>query len=54
MKTVIKEGNIKEVKKACLCYRCKTKFSFQSEDIEFDRDGAYVTCPKCGVFNEAS
>lgn len=47
---IIKEGNIKEKERKKSCYKCKTKFVYDNSDVEHDRDGYYVVCPKCGAF----
>lgn len=47
---IIKEGKIKATEKKKSCYKCKTKFSYEPNDINSDRDGRYVVCPKCNAF----
>ena len=48
---IIKEGEVKSKETKKTCSKCKTKFSFTSDDINPDwRDGDYVICPKCGAF----
>lgn len=52
---VIKEGKA-DPTQTKTCFKCKTKFSFQNEDIKTDSDGSYVPCPnvKCTAFIAAS
>lgn len=48
---IIKHCEIKPKQIKKTCYKCKTKFSYISDDIKPDfRDGDYVNCPKCGAF----
>lgn len=46
---LIEKGKIPknpEIKKTC--YNCKTKFSYNSKDVNYDqREGNYVVCPVC-------
>lgn len=46
---IIKVGKEKPPRKKS-CHKCKTRFTFVHSDINCDRDGRYVICPKCGSF----
>lgn len=47
---IIKEGKKKEKEIKRTCHACLTRFAYERSDIEHDRDGGYVRCPKCKSF----
>lgn len=52
---ILKKGEIKPKETKRTCSKCKTKFTFTSEDVQPDwRDGDYVKCPTCGAFIHAN
>lgn len=46
-----KDNRKPEREKDKKCYSCKSIFSFNSKDVQLDRDGAYLVCPFCFKFN---
>jgi DNA-directed RNA polymerase subunit RPC12/RpoP len=47
---IIKVGWREEPKHKTTCGKCLTEFTYQHEDLERDREGAYVKCPTCSGF----
>ena len=47
---IIKEGNVKPKEIRKTCHKCGTVFTYTEADVQSDRDGKYVNCPKCNAF----
>lgn len=47
---IIKVGEIENKDIIRICYKCKTKFSYNINDVKPNRDGMYVSCPHCTAF----
>ena len=47
---IITEGAQKITETVKRCYKCKTHYAYEPKDIQQDRDGRYVVCPKCNAF----
>jgi hypothetical protein len=45
-----KQNKEKSNKRVKICYNCKKINSVTDKKIQYDRDGAYIECTKCGAF----